>query len=204
MSKNVIHAVVLIHNWGDDNEILRFMKNNSHIISIFHVMGRHSYLIDVNFDSKEELSTWIGLMKSIRISGQIPAILSLKTQRVIEVHKQKENYSLDDYLSMTGRHHFFVEIDNPHHDEEVLKVLMESPIVFSVLHVQGEASYAIEVIAQNYEDYRDFLRNMKRISTIHHIETMEVISVQKYRNRLLDDRGNPVASGSDTRELYTL
>ncbi len=204
MAKEVIHAIVLIHNWGDDAEILNVMKNNRHIISIFHVMGRHSYLIDVNFDTMEQLGSWITLMKSVKMNGQIPAVLSLKTQRVIDVHKQKDNFSLDDYLKMNKRHHFFVEIDNPHHDEAVLKILMESSIVYSVLHVQGEASYTIEIITGTYDDYREFLKKVKNISTIHHIETMEVISVQKYRNKLLDDKGNYIVPETDIREIYTL
>ncbi len=204
MGDTVINAIILIQNWGDDKEILNVMKDDRHIISIFHIMGRYSYLIDVNFDNKEQLSNWINLMKSVKLPGGFPAMQSLNTQRVIDVHKQKSDFSIEDYNKMKKAHHFFVEIDNPHHDEEILAVIKESPIVYSVLHVQGESSYTIEVIVDDYDDYKEFLARLKNVSTLHHIETFEVISIMKYRNRILDEGGKLIQPSDDHRELFTL
>ena len=203
MSNTIIHALVLLQNWGEDAEIVSTLKNNRHIISLFHIMGRHSYLMDANFDDKAQLAAWISGMKALKLITGIPAVISLQTQRIIEVHKKKEDFSLSDYLNMKERFHFFVQIDNPHHDEDLLKLLAGSPIVHSILHVQGENSFTIEVIVGSYDKYRSLLSEMKRLKTIHHIETLEVISVMKYRNQVLGDDGTPVQH-EDIRELYTL
>ncbi|MCU0849378.1 MAG: hypothetical protein MUD12_15960 [Spirochaetes bacterium] len=204
MSQNVIHALVLIQNWGDDSEILRSMVSDRHIISIFHIMGRHSYLLDVNFDDKKQLSGWIGRMKSTRLSSGIPAIISIQTQKIIDVHKQKEAFSLKDYMDMKERSHFFVKIDNPHDDEALLEMMKKSPIVHSVLHVQGENSFTIEVIVDDYSNYKKLLKKMKGLKSVHHIETQEVISVIKYRNQIIDEMSDLIKPDMDTRELYTL
>jgi hypothetical protein len=204
MSDNIIHALVLIQNWGEDGDILAMLKNNRHVISLFHIMGRHSYLIDANFDDKAQLAGWISQMKSVKLSSGDPAIISMQTQRIIDVHKKKEDFSLSDYLNMKERYHFFVKIDNPHHDDALLKLLARSPIVHSILHVQGENSFTIEVIVGDYDKYRNLLTDMKTLKTIHHIETQEVISVIKYRNQVLSENGKPVKHDTDIRELYTL
>jgi hypothetical protein len=204
MPDSVIHALVLIQNWGEDSEIATILKNNKHVISLFHIMGRHSYLIDANFDDKTQLAGWIDEIKSLRLSSGIPAIVSMQTQRIIDVFKKKADFSLVDYLNMKERYHFFVKIDNPHHDDALLRLVEKSQIVHSILHVQGENSFTIEVIVEDYNDYRKLLTEMKKLKTIHHIETQEVISVLKYRNQILDDSGRPVKHDDDIRELFTL
>jgi hypothetical protein len=204
MPDTVIHALVLMKNWGDDGEIVGILKNNNHVISLFHIMGKYSYLLDANFDDKAQLAAWINMMKSIKLSSGMPAIISMQTQRIIDVHKKKEDFSLSDYLGMKDRYHFFVKIDNPHHDDDLLKLLSKSPIVHSILHVQGENSFTIEVIVGDYSEYRKLLKEMKKLKTIHHIETQEVISVIKYRNQVLGESGRPVKGETDIRELYTL
>ncbi len=204
MSSGVIHAIVLIQNWGEDSEILNILKSNQHIVSVFHIMGRQSYLLDVNFDSKVQLSQWISLMKSVKLSSGMPAIISMQTQKIIDVYKQKEDFSITDYMKMGEKSHFFVEIDNPHHDDNLIEILKASPVVYSILHVQGQNSFTVEIITDKYNKYRELLADLKKLNTIHHIETKEVISVIKYRNLVLDDHGNMVVSKEDIRELYTL
>jgi hypothetical protein len=204
MSDTLIHALVLIQNWGEDEEIVKTLIHNKHVISLFHIMGRHSYLIDANFDEKSQLAGWIGKIKSLRLSSGLPAIVSMQTQRIIDVFKKKTDFSLVNYLNMKERYHFFVKIDNPHHDESLLKLLQKSRIVHSILHVQGENSFTIEAIVGDYDEYRKLLSEMKKLKTIHHIETQEVISVLKYRNQLLGESGMPVTQANDIRELYTL
>jgi hypothetical protein len=204
MPGSVMHAIVLIQNWGEDSEMVGILKNNSHVISIFHIMGRHSYLLDVNFDNMKQLSDFVRLLKSIKLPGGVPSIISLRTQKIIEVLKQKDQYSLKNYLDLQEKNHFFMVIDNPHHDDELINLLKKSPIVQSVLHVQGESSYTSEIIVQDYSDYRRLLTEMKNLNTIHHIETFEVISVLKYRNQLIGDSGELVFSRADIREIYTL
>jgi hypothetical protein len=204
MSESVIHALVLIQNWGEDGEIVKTLTENRHVISLFHIMGRHSYLMDANFDSKQQLAEWIGRMKATRLQSGMPAIIAMQTQRIIDVHKKKDDFKLADYLNMKEPYHFFVKIDNPHHDDALLKLLAKSPIVHSILHVQGENSFTIEVIAGDYKDYRSLLSEMKLLKTIHHIETQEVISVIKYRNQIIGAGGKPETGMDDIRELYTL
>jgi hypothetical protein len=204
MSDSVIHALVLVQNWGGDSEILEALRNNRHVISLFHVMGRHSYLIDANFDDKAQLAEWIDRVKSITLPSGMPAVIAVQTQRIIEVHKSKDDFSLGDYLSMKERYHFFVKIDNPHHDASLLKLLGRSAIVHSILHVQGENSLTIEVITGEYDEYRKLLAGMKKSRSIIHIETQEVVSVVKYRNMILGESGKPVKKETDIRELYTL
>jgi hypothetical protein len=204
MAESVIHALVLMQNWGEDSEIVKTLTENRHVISLFHIMGRHSYLMDANFDGKVQLAEWIGRMKATRLKSGMPAIIALQTQRIIDVYKKKDDFKLADYLGMKEPYHFFVKIDNPHHDDALLKLLAKCPIVHSILHVQGENSFTIEVIAADYNDYRSLLSEMKMLKTIHHIETQEVISVLKYRNQILGAGGVPESSMDDIRELYTL
>ncbi|MBN1496621.1 MAG: hypothetical protein JXA07_07620 [Spirochaetes bacterium] len=204
MPETIIHALVLIQNWGEDGDIISVLRKNKHVISLFHIMGRHSYLIDANFDDKAQLAGWINRMKSIKHASGAPVIIAIQTQRIIDVYKKKEDFTLTDYMNMRERFHFFVKIDNPHHDRGLLKLLSKSPIVHSILHVQGENSFTIEVIVDDYAKYRDLLSEMKKLETIHHIETQEVISVIKYRNQVVDESGRAVKRTDDIRELYTL
>ncbi len=204
MPDNILHALVFIQNWGEENVILNFLKQNTHSISIFHIMGRHSYLIDSNFDNKIQLEEWIRQIKSIKLSSGIPAVISLQTQKVIEVFKQKEDFKLNDYKNVSGHYHFFMLIDNPHNDEGLIKLLKTREIVYSVLHIQGRNSFIVEVISELYDNYKDLLLEMKKLKTVNHIETLEVITVNKYRSQIIDAGGNLVYPKKDIRELYTL
>ncbi|MFH0975231.1 MAG: hypothetical protein V1874_05550 [Spirochaetota bacterium] len=204
MEKNILHAIVFIQNWGEESIILNFLKQNTHVISIFHIMGRHSYLIDSNFDNKSQLEEWISQVKSLKLSSGMPAVISLQTQKVIEVLKQKEAFGLKDYKNIKEYYHFFMLIDNPHHDEGLIKLLKSQETVHSILHTQGRNSFIVEVITESYDDYKNFLSEMKKLETIHHIETLEVILVNKYRNQVMDSGGNLVYPKKDIRELYTL
>ncbi|MBN2039911.1 MAG: hypothetical protein JW864_07720 [Spirochaetes bacterium] len=204
MSDNILHAVVFIQNWGEVTETLNFLRNNKHTISIFHIMGRHSYLIDSNFDNNEQLEKWIQQLKAIKLSSGIPAIISLQTQKIINVLKQKEDFGLQDYNNLPEKYHFFMMIDNPHHDERLINLLKKNEIVHSILHIQGGNSFVVEVITDNYNNYKKLLTKMKTIKTINHIETLEVILVNKYRNQVIDSGGNLIYPQEDIRELYSL
>ena len=206
MTNNILHAIVFIQNWGEENIILNFLKQNTHVISIFHIMGRHSYLIDSNFDNKIQLEEWISQLKSLKLSSGMPAIISLQTQKVIEVLKRKEDFGLKDYKNLKEYYHFFMLIDNPHHDEGLIKLLKakDKDIVHSILHIQGRNSFIVEVITESYNDYKALLTKMKTLKTIHHIETLEVIFVNKYRNQIMDAGGNLIYPKKDIRELYCL
>ena len=204
MPNNVLHAIVFIQNWGEENIILDFLKQNTHVISIFHIMGRHSYLIDSNFDNKNQLEDWIRQIKSLKLASGLPAIISLQTQKIIEVLKRKEDFGLKDYKNFKEQFHFFMLIDNPHHDEGLIKLLKSKEIVHSILHIQGRNSFIVEVITESYNDYKALLSKMKTLKTIHHIETLEVILVNKYRNQVMDPGGNLVYPKKDIRELYSL
>ena len=201
---NLIHAIVFIQSWGDSDELIGALKRDSHVISLFHIMGRHSYLIDANFDNKPQLEAWVKRFKSINLKSGVPAVISIETQKIIEVFKSKTDFNLGDYQGVAEKHHFFVKIDNPHGDEKLITLLRDSAIAQSILHVQGESSFIAEVISDDYSSYKELLAKLKKLESIHHIETQEVISVIKYRNRVMDERGNQVFPKDDIREMYSL
>ena len=200
---DIIHAIVTMQNWGDNTELIRSLKLDSHVISLFHIMGKHSYLMDVNFDDKDQLENWIVQIKSTELPSGVPAILRIETNRIIAVHKAKENFTLTDYHKMKEKYHFFVRIDIPHHDENLIIALKDEEIVHSILHVQGACSFISEIITDNYEEYKDLLKKIKNIESIYHIETQEVIKVIKYRNQILEDSGTLRYPQKENRELYT-
>ncbi len=204
MANDIIHALVFIQNWGDNTDLMGILKSNTNVISLFHIMGKRSYLIDANFDNKEQVEEWITRIKSVKLASGVPAVQSIETQKIIEVHKKKEDFSLQDYRNLVDKFHFFVKIENPHHDEDLIAVLNSDPIVQSILHVQGECSYIAEVITDDYSSYKSLLRKMKDLPSIQHLETQEIISVIKYRNQILDESGNLTLPEKDIREMYTL
>ncbi len=200
----MIHAIIFIQNWGDNGDLIRVLNHNRHVISVFHIMGKSSYLLDVNFDDKDQMEEWINHVKSIKLASGVPAVLSIVSQKVIEVLKKKEDFSLTDYRVIRSKSHFFMKIDSPHYSEELIALLVRTDIVFSLLHVQGETSYIAEVISDSYESYKTFLHQLKKLSSILHLETQEVISVVKYRNKILSEKGDLVSPQNDIREIYTL
>lgn len=203
-SNHVLHALIFVQNWGEESGVMEFLKGNSHAISIFHVMGRYSYIIDSNFDDKEQLSDWINQLKSVNLAAGVPAVISMQTQKVIDVFKQKGEFDLKDYKDLSDRFHFFMLIDNPHHDEKLIELLKKMRIVHSILHIQGASSFIVEVITESYDSYKKVLGKTKTLKSIQHIETLEVISVKKYRNQVIDEVGRLSYPQTDIRELYTL
>ena len=199
-----LHAIVLMQTWGKSEDFIRQLKRDRHVISLFHIMGRYSYLLDTNFDNKNQLASWIDNIKSFTYENGIPAVLAIQTQRIIDALKQKKDFTLQDYLETKEKYHFFVEIDNPHHDENLVKLLEEKATVDSLLHIQGEYSFTCEVILEDYEEFKSLLKDIKSITSIQHIETFEVISVLKYRNQIFSQTQGIIEPKEDIRMLYTL
>ena len=133
-------------------------------------------------------------------------IVSIKTNPTVRliVKIGISAFNLNTYKSLKDRCHFFVKIDNPHHDEGLISLLKDDTIVCSMLHVQGETSFIAEVITNDYENYKQLLKKVKELESINHIETQEVISVIKYRNQIFDESGNLIFPDKDIREIYTL
>lgn len=204
MLSNKIHALVLVQNWGDTNDLMEALREYKNISSVYHIMGRHSYLIDAYFDNKQDLVNCIRNAKAIKLSSGVPALVNMQTLRIIDVFKQKEDYSLKDYHAIEDSFHFFVKLDVPNNDEKLIRLLKKNDAVTSVLHVQGEVSYVIEVITNDYEKYRELIRQIKKLRVVGHIETQEVIKVIKYRNQIIDETGNLIEPIDDIRELYSL
>lgn len=200
----VIHSIVFLQNWGSGGPLIKFLQNNQHVISVFHIMGKHSYLLDVNFDNKMQMEGWINTVKSITLSSGIPSVISMESQKIIEAVKTKSDFSLENYLSLKEKNHFFMKIDNPHGDEKLVSLLSKSPVVVSVLHVQGACSFICEVITDEYEKYKSLLKEIKMVESVHHIETQEVVAVLKYRNKIIDESGVLAPQKEDSRELYSL
>ncbi len=201
---NVIHSIVFLQNWGTSVPLVKFIQNNQHAVSAFHIMGKHSYLLDANFDSKSQMENWINTVKSITLSSGIPAVIAMESQKIIEALKTKSDFGLEQYLSMKEKNHFFMKIDNPHGDARLISILYANSIMVSILHVQGACSFICEVIADEYEKYKMLLKEIKLIESVHHIETQEVVMVLKYRNKIIDESGALVLPENDIRELYTL
>jgi hypothetical protein len=204
MKKMAIHGIEFIQTWGDSTDLLKFLKYNGHVISIFHIMGRHSYLVNVNFDDKAQMEKWIAQVKSLKLGSGVPAVIAIQSNKVIDVYKQKEEFSLKDYSVIGNGFHMFMMIDNPGDDAGFISLMKETPIVQAVLHVQGEHSFVVELITDDYERYKDLLKKVKALQSVERVETQEVISVPKYRNRILDESGNLVAPVEDIRQLYVL
>jgi hypothetical protein len=204
LKMKIIHAIIFLQNWGASEELITLLKRDPHVISLFHIMGRHSYLMDANFDSKPQLEKWIAGLKSVNLPSGVPAVISIETQKIIDVLKAKTDYGLSDYLKIGEKYHLFVKIDNPRHDDKLIALLGNSGIVMSTLHVQGESSFIAEVITGDYAEYKNLLSGLKTLDSIHHLETQEVISVLKYRNKIMDEGGNLVSPAVDIREMYTL
>lgn len=204
MNTNIIHAIVHIQNWGESSGVMEALVRSKNVISVFHVMGRASYLVDVNFDSKAELEVWINQVKAIRLASGVPAIIAIRTQKVIEAHKQKRGFDLASYRNLGRMFHFFLNIDVPHHDEETVALLQGSDIVHTVLHVQGEHSFVAEIITERYDAYKSLLKSLKGAGGVNHLETQEVIAVHKYRNQVFDETGNLTYPREDIREMFSL
>lgn len=204
MSENIINALVFIQNWGDKTQLLKELNNNKHVVSIFHIMGRYSYLIDANFDNKTQLEAWINKFKALELASGIPAVRDMQTQKILNVYKQKSSFTLEDYDNMKEKFHFFVIIDTPHHSEDLLKLMQNEDIVHSIVHIQGNNSLIAEIITPTHELYTSLLRKIPAIQSINRLNILEVVHVNKYRNQILDDVGNLVYPAEDIRELYTL
>lgn len=200
----VIHSIVFLQNWGTSVPLMKFLQYNQHVVSVFHIMGKHSYLLDANFDDKSQMENWINTVKSITLSSGIPAIIGMESQKIIEAVKMKTDFGMEQYISLNEKNHFFMKIDNPHGDEKLISKLRANPIVVSILHVQGACSFICEVIADDYAKYKSLLNEIKSVESVHHIETQEVVMVMKYRNKIIDESGALVLPVNDIRELYTL
>lgn len=201
---NVLHALVSIQNWGDKQKLEHFLKNNVHVISLYHTMGKQSYIIDANFDNKKQLEIWISELKSLTLPGGVPSILNIQTQKIIDVDKQKNEYSLKDYLDQKSAHHFFMYVDTKGKCDDLLEYVKNVDEIFSMLHIQGQHSYVMEILADNYNQYKNILIAVKSLDSVLHVETCEVITVIKYRNHVLGETGQLVYPKEDIRELYTL
>lgn len=204
MPASIINALVFIQNWGDKTQLLKELNNNKHVVSIFHIMGRYSYLIDANFDNKTELEAWINKFKALELTSGIPAVRDMQTQKILNVYKQKNSFTIEDYENMEKKFHFFIIIDTPHYNDDLLKMMQDEEIVHSIVHIQGNNSLIAEIITPTHDLYTEFLRKIQVIQSIHRLNILEVVHVNKYRNQILDDVGNLVYPAEDIRELYTL
>jgi len=204
MLKRVLHGLIFIQTWGECDELLQFLKGNEFVFSVFHIMGRHSYLVDALFDQKDELEQWIARVRAFKLDSGVPAVLATQSNKVIAVYKRKEDFSLKNYREIRDRNHMFMMINNPTNDAALLALLEELPTVHSILHVQGVHSFMVELIMEDYENFRELLTKIKALGTVQHIETQEVINVHKYRNTILDEKGELVVPKQDIRELFAL
>ena len=204
MSVSILHALIEVSNWGDAKELEHVMTRNSNVASVYHMMGGCSYLLDANFDDKLQLEEWVSLMKGFKLPAGVPAILSLRTLKIIDVYKQKGRFDLKNYREIGDASHFFVFMDIEGSGDDVIGYVKNNDLVHSMLHIQGDHSFVLEVIAENYLKYKEMLWMMKSLKSVRHIETQEVIAVKKYRNQIVDESGSLAYPQEDIRQLYTL
>jgi hypothetical protein len=79
------------------------------------------FIVNSNFDDKAQLSDWINQLKAITLGAGIPAVISMQTQKVIEVFKQKDDFDLKDYKDLMDCFHFLMLIDNTHNDDKLIE-----------------------------------------------------------------------------------
>lgn len=204
MAELTLNALVSINNWGQSSELEKILKYNSNVRSLFHMMGGSSYIIDAVFSSKKDIEEWIRHMKAVKLAGGVPSILNMQTQKVIEINKQKDQFSLSNYLSSQDQLHFFMFVDTYGDSHDFLDFAEEADAVQSVIHIQGEHSYAIEIISSQYDDYKTLLHNVKNLKSVNRVVTQEVISVLKYRGEISDESGQLLFPEEDLRELFSL
>jgi len=204
MSSNSIEALIFIQNWGDKKHLVAELNKDKHVISVFHIMGRFSYLLDVNFDNKSQLEQWINKYKSMLLASGVPVLKDIQTQKIIRVFKKKENFSLEDYENVKEKYHFFMIINAPHHGEKLIDAMKSEDSVYSTLHIQGYNSLVAEIITDSQDDFCKFLESLKDIQSIQQIDILEVLHVDKYRNQVMDNVGNLVYPDKDIREMYIL
>jgi hypothetical protein len=171
---------------------------------MFHMMGSYSYLLDANFDDKNQLEEWIAYIKGLKLDSGFPAVLGVQTHKNIQVNKNKTGFSLEDYLKLGEKSHFFLYADNKGAGSDLIDVVNEEADVHSMLHIQGAHSFVLEVITSTYEQYVALLKKVKMLNSVQHVETHEVIAVKKYRNHVMDESGKLVIPQDDIREMFTL
>ncbi len=198
------NALILVQNWGNSVELEKIMNNNKHIISLYHMMGEASYLLDTNFDDKNQLSEFINHLKGYKLEGNVPAVIKLQTQKIIDIHKQKSNFTLRDYINDKRHFHFFTYVDNTGSDDEVINFASENENIYSVLHIQGPHSFVMEIMTSDYNSYKTILSKMKQLKSVKQIITQEVIKVIKYRNQAIDEMGSLIYPLNDIREMFTI
>ena len=204
MTAQLLHALITVTSWGEKSELEHVMTHSPNSASVFHMMGKCSYIIDANFDDKQQLEDWIGTMKGLRLPSGVPAILSLQTLKIIDVYKQKGRFDLKNYREMNESSHFFMYIDVEGSGDDVIGYIKNIDLVHSMLHIQGEHSFVMEIIAENYYKYKEMLWMLKSLKSVRHVETQEVIKVVKYRNQILDESGSLAYPQEDTRQMFTL
>ncbi len=199
----VIQALISIQNWGSNKTLVNELISKSNIISLYHTMGDASFILDTNFDDKHQLENFIEDLKIINHSGT-PAIRKITTEKIIDVIKQKQNFSLEDYGQAKEIYHFFTYVDVIGKEMKFVQFCENCDIIHSALHIQSSHSFVIEVIAKTYADFRDLISKIRSVKNVVHLTSQEVISVKKYRNRVLRDSGEIELAHQDIRELYSL
>lgn len=199
----IIQALVSIQNWGSNTKLVSELISNPHIISLYHTIGDASFILDTNFDDKSQIENFIEELKTINHSGT-PAIRKITTEKIISVLKQKKDFTLEDYRNPDEIFHFFTYVDVIGNEKHFLKFCENSDIIHSALHIQSNHSFVIEIIADTYKDFRKLIADIRSVKNVTHLVSQEVISVKKYRNRVLRESGKIEFAHEDTRELYSL
>ncbi|MEE9910151.1 MAG: hypothetical protein K4571_00365 [Deltaproteobacteria bacterium] len=73
---NVLPATIFVQKWGEEGGLIEFPGGNPHAISIFHVIGRHSYIVDSNSDDRGRFNDW----SILQIQGASSFIVEVITE----------------------------------------------------------------------------------------------------------------------------
>lgn len=199
----IIHALISVQNCGSNIQLVKGLVSIPHIISLYHTMGDASFILDTNFDNKQQLASFIEELKTISSSGAY-SIRKLTTEKIIEVHKQKKNFSLEDYKDFGDIFHFFTYVDVIGKEKKFLNYCKGKDAIHSLLHIQSNHSFVIEIITETYVEFRKIISEIREVKNVTHLVSREVISVEKYRNRVLRESGEIELAHKDIRELYSL
>lgn len=183
----LFHCIIRISSWGDSTGLLNRLREKDEVYSIFHIMGGASYLLDCFCHDKIGLRDLVLEIKryTIASSNALPVVNSLTTQKILKVYKSSIGFNITHYLG--DKIYGFILVNNLRNHEGFLRLILDVEDIKSVLYLQGDFSYLLEIMAQNNEEVFDLIQAVQTIESVTAMETQEVISIIKYRGVLREE-----------------
>jgi hypothetical protein len=143
--------------------------------------------VDVFVPDKGRLRSLILEMKryTLAANNPLPAVNTLNTQKILVVYKSQPEFNITHYL--TDKQYGFMWLKTKGNDEELADILKDEEAIKSILYLQGEASFLLEVMIHNHADMVSLIQEIKNLEGVRDLEVQEVLSVIKYRGLLYED-----------------